>query len=159
MLSELNPEKVCFIIVKMRELDVQADEPVGDSSNAPEDGSVLTQSQHSPVRKELVDFIGSMNEDEQRKLIALYLIGGEDFPVGEWPDELAEAAAHPRTAAFLLGAPNAAGQLEEGLSIFGFSCEDVEEGRGRPPLTGRGVRRTRGAGLPRCYSIIGSRIC
>jgi len=40
----------------------------------------------------------------------------------------------PRTcrcfpAAFLLGVPNAAGQLEEGLAIFEFSCEDVEEGR------------------------------
>ena len=131
MLSELNPEKVWFIIDKMRELDVQADAPVGDTSNATEDGfaSVFTHSQRSSVRKELVEFIGSMNEDEQRELIALYLIGGEDFPVGEWPDDLAEAAAHPWTAAFLLGVPNAAGQLEEGLSIFGFSCEDVEEGR------------------------------
>jgi hypothetical protein len=123
MLSELNPEKVWFIIDKLRELDVQAD--------APEDGfaSVFTHSQRSSVRKELVDFIGSMNEDEQRELIALYLIGGVDFPDGEWPDDLAEAAAHPWTAAFLLGVPKAAGQLEEGLSIFGFSCEDVEEGR------------------------------
>jgi len=52
-----------------------------------------------------------MNEDEQRELIAL--IGGEDCPVGEWPD----------------GVPNAAGQLEEKLSIFGRSCADVEDGR------------------------------
>ncbi|MGH6810907.1 MAG: DUF3775 domain-containing protein [Methylocella sp.] len=133
MLSELNPEKVCFIIIKLRELDVQAEEPMGDSSNATDDGfaSVFTQSRHSSVRKELVDFIGSMNEDEQRELIALYLIGGEDFPVEEWPGALAEAAAHPAplTAAFLLGVPTAAGQLEEGLALFGFSCEDVEEGR------------------------------
>jgi hypothetical protein len=81
------------------------------------------------VRKELVDFIGSTNEDGQRELIALYLIGGEDFPLEERDDPSAEAATHPWTAAFLLGAPNAAGQLEEGLSIFGFSCEDVEERR------------------------------
>lgn len=68
------------------------------------------------MRKELVDFIGSMNEDEQRELIALYLIGGVD---------LAEAAYRgPWTAAFLVVTPNAAGQLEPILAIFGFSRED-----------------------------------
>lgn len=133
MLSDLNPDKVCFIIVKLRELDVQAEEPMGDSSNATDDGfaAVFTRSRDSSVRKEVVDFIGSMNEDEQRELIALHLIGGEDFPVEEWPAALAEAAAHtgPGAAALLLGTPNPAGQLAEGLAIFGFSCEDVEEGR------------------------------
>jgi hypothetical protein len=75
------------------------------------------------VRKELVDFIGSVSEDEQRELISLDLIGGEDFPGDEWPAALAEAAAHrgPRTTAFLPGMPNAAAQLEAGMSIFGFS--------------------------------------
>jgi Protein of unknown function (DUF3775) len=67
------------------------------------------------VRKELVDFIGSMNEDEQRELIALYLIGGVD---------LAEAAHRGPCAAFLIVTPNAAGQLEPILAIFGFSRED-----------------------------------
>ncbi|MGH6794481.1 MAG: DUF3775 domain-containing protein [Methylocella sp.] len=133
MLSELNPQKVCFIIIKMRELDVQTEEPMGDSSNATDDrfAAVFTQSRDSSVRKELVDFIASMNEDEQRELIALHLIGRGDFPVEEWPAALAEGAAHTgrATAAFLLDMPNPAGQLEEGLSIFGFSCEDIEEGR------------------------------
>ncbi len=77
------------------------------------------------MRKELVDFFGSMNEDEQRELIALYLIGGVDFPVEERPGTLAEAAHRgPWTAAFLLGMPDAAGQLEPELAIFGFSRED-----------------------------------
>jgi hypothetical protein len=46
-LSELNPVNVCsVIIVNMRELDVQAHEPVSDSSNAMEDrfASVFAQS-------------------------------------------------------------------------------------------------------------------
>jgi Protein of unknown function (DUF3775) len=128
VLTELNPDKVCFIIVKMHELDVQVKEPTGDSSNATDDGfaSVYTQSRHSFVRKELVDFIDSMNVDEQRELIALCLVGGEDYSVEEWSDALAEAAAHPRpsTSAFLLDIPDAADQLTEGLSVFGLSCED-----------------------------------
>jgi len=83
MLSELNPRKSGFIIIKMRELDVQAEEPMGDSSNETDDGFAAVFTQSREVSKELVDFIGSMNEDEQRELIALHLIGGEDFPPEE----------------------------------------------------------------------------
>ncbi|HEX3497422.1 MAG TPA: hypothetical protein VHT02_09695 [Methylocella sp.] len=38
MLSEFNPKKVCFIIIKMRELDGLSDAPMGDSSNTTVDG-------------------------------------------------------------------------------------------------------------------------
>lgn len=38
MLFELNPEKVRFIIVQMRELDGLSDAPMGDTSNATDDG-------------------------------------------------------------------------------------------------------------------------
>jgi hypothetical protein len=71
----------------MRELDGLSDAPMGDSSNATDDGfaSLLTQSSYTSVRKEPVDFFGSMNDDEQRELIALYPIGGVDFPVEERP--------------------------------------------------------------------------
>ncbi len=133
MLSELNVEKVCFIIVKARELDVQAEEPMGDSSNDSDDGfaSVYTEVPHSSVRKELIEFIGAMDSDEKRELIALYLIGGDDYSVEEWPDALAAASEHPEpsTAAFLLGMPNLPDQLEEGLSLFDLSCEDFEKDR------------------------------
>ncbi|MGC2225222.1 MAG: hypothetical protein WA624_24095 [Methylocella sp.] len=38
MLSELNPEKVRFIIVQMCELDELSDASIGDTSNARDDG-------------------------------------------------------------------------------------------------------------------------
>ncbi|MFZ3325588.1 MAG: hypothetical protein WA231_06675 [Methylocella sp.] len=38
MLFELNPEKVRLIIVQMRELDGLSDAPMGDTSNATDDG-------------------------------------------------------------------------------------------------------------------------
>ncbi|MGA2637921.1 DUF3775 domain-containing protein [Methylocella sp.] len=62
-----------------------------------------------------------MDEDEQRELIALYLIGGEDYSIEEWEDALA--------AAFLLASPSLSDHLEEGLSLFGLSCADFETGR------------------------------
>jgi hypothetical protein len=129
----LNADKVCFVIVKVRELDVQSEEATGDSSNDADDGfaSVYTERADSSVRKELVEFIGAMDEDEQRELIALYLIGGEDYSIEEWEDALAAASSHPQrsTAAFLLASPSLSDQLEEGLSLFGLSCADFETGR------------------------------
>ncbi|HYP57186.1 MAG TPA: DUF3775 domain-containing protein [Beijerinckia sp.] len=133
MLAELNPEKVCFIIVKAREYDVQAEEATGSSSNASDDGfvSVYIDRKDSSVRKELEEFIEAMNEDEQRELIALCLVGGGDYSKEEWSEAMrvAESRPEPSTAAFLLGIPTVSDQLEEGLSMFGFSCQDFEEDR------------------------------
>lgn len=77
--------------------------------------------------KESVDFIGSMNEDEQRELIALYLNDGVDFPIAKMTRRSRRGGGGiggPWTAAFLLGMPNAAGRLEAGTSIFGFYRAD-----------------------------------
>lgn len=133
MLLELNPEKVCFLIVKLREYAVETESPTGNSSNASDDGFVavyLNDSGHS-VRKEIEQFIGAMDVDEQRELIALCLIGGSDFSMAEWPELLKEASEHPEptTAAFILGLPKAADQLEEGLALFDLSCNDFAQDR------------------------------
>jgi hypothetical protein len=133
VLADLNPDKVCFLIVKLREFGVETEFPIGNSSNASDDGFVavyLNSPDHS-VRKEIEQFIAAMDEDEQRELIALSLIGSGDYHLGEWPDLLKEASGHPEpsTAAYILGMPNAADQLEEGLSLFDLSCEDFEQGR------------------------------
>lgn len=129
----LNVDKVCFIILKFRELAVQAEEPTGDSSNATDDGfaSVFTETPNSSVRRELVEFITAMDDDEQRELIALYLVGGEDYSIEEWDEALAAAPSHPRgsTASFLLGSPTLADQLQEGLTLFDLSCAEFEADR------------------------------
>jgi hypothetical protein len=54
-IPNLNADKVCFIIVKSCELDVQAEEPTGDSSNDAEDGFafVHTEAANSSVRERL----------------------------------------------------------------------------------------------------------
>jgi Protein of unknown function (DUF3775) len=106
------------------------------------------------VREELVDFFGSMNEDEQRELIALYLIGGVDFPVEDRPGALAEVAHRgPWTAAFLLGMPKCRRSIRAGIGDLRIFP------RGLPPLTGRGFLERAAAGLQTRYSITGSRIC
>jgi hypothetical protein len=124
-------EKICFIIVKAREFDVK-DEVTDpdDASNATDDNmiSVLEDHGDDPVANEIRGFIGAMNEDEQIDLVALTWLGRGDGTIEDWHELRAEAArAHnKRTAAYLLGIPLLSDYLEEALSQFDLSCDDVE---------------------------------
>ncbi len=133
MLTELNPEKVCFLIVKLREFGVQAEPNLGGGSDASDDGfvAVFNNEENPSVIQEAEGLIAAMNSDEQRELIALSLVGHGDYDKAEWADALAAAASHPEpsTAAYLMQNPNVSDDLEEGLSLFGFSCTDFESDR------------------------------
>lgn len=129
----ISSEKVCHIIVKAREFDVQDVETDPDSgSNASDDmmASVLESHGDDPTYDELVAFIDGLSEDEQVDLVALTWLGRGDGVLADWPDLRREAqrAHNQRTAAYLLAKPMLADHLEEGLSTFGLSCEDFEKG-------------------------------
>jgi hypothetical protein len=133
----ISPEKVCFIIVKAREFDVKdADSELESGSNPSDDGmiSVLEDGGADPVQQELASFISDLSEDEQIDLVALAWLGRDDNALDDWPS-LREEAANARgseragTARYLLGIPTLGDYLEEGLSMFGKSCEDFEMGR------------------------------
>lgn len=132
MLAELNPDKVCFIIVKAREYFVTDENVEADASNASDDGfhAALTENNERPVRAELVQFIQDLNDDEKVELVALCWTGRGDFE-GDWAGAMSEARgkAEYRTATYLLEMPLLADYLEEGLSGFDMSCEDFEQGR------------------------------
>ena len=133
MLSELNPDKVCFLIVKLREFGVQAEPNLGGGSDATDDKfvAVFNDEKNPSVVAEAEGLIDAMNTDEQRELIALSLVGRGDYDKAEWADAIQAAGSHPEptTAAFLMQNPTVSDDLEEGLSLFGFSCEDLEADR------------------------------
>ena len=123
-------EKVCFIAVKAREFDAKdAVTDPDDASNATDDNmvSVLEDHPDDPVAKEIRGFIGALNEDEQIDLVALTWLGRGDGTIDDWDELKAEAArAHnKRTASYLLGIPLLADYLEEALSLFDLSCDEV----------------------------------
>jgi hypothetical protein len=132
MLSELNPEKVCFIIVKAREYMVTDEGVRADPSNATDDRftAALTDTNERSVRAELASFIDNLNDDEKVELVALCWIGRGDFD-GDWDSAVDEARgkAEKHTSAYLLSMPLLADHLEDGLSAFDLSCEDMEKGR------------------------------
>lgn len=124
-------DKVCFLIIKARQFDVKdvVTEP-DPGSNASDDGMVGVLEDHGddPVVQEIGGFVRAMTEDEQIDLVALAWLGRGDGTLEEWADLRSQASDrhNDRTAAYLLGIPLLADYLEEGLSQFGRSCEDVE---------------------------------
>lgn len=128
---ELDLEKLCYIIIKARELDVQEEvEEVDEGSNAIDDGflHVLEANKDDATLIELKSSMDAMNEDEQAQLVALAWIGRGDFDAKEWPQavELAKERHSGSTADYLIGIPMLGDLLEEGLSAFGLSCRDTE---------------------------------
>ncbi|MEK4035354.1 DUF3775 domain-containing protein [Methylocystis sp. IM3] len=122
----INTEKVCFIVVKARELESEDEGMDADASNATDDRfvSVLTEEAYDTVRTEIASFIDNMDEEEQAELVSLVWIGRGDFSADEWDDAMREARARRQglTSAYLLGVPLLASYLEGGLNEFGESC-------------------------------------
>lgn len=136
-LLTISPEKVCYIIIKAREFDAKdVDSEQEAGSNATDDlmVGVLEDSVDDPAYAELVEFISELSEDEQLDLVALMWLGREENTLEDFKT-LREEAANARgadaqsTARYLLGTPLVADYLEEGLAMFGKSCEEYELGR------------------------------
>ncbi len=130
----ISSEKVCFLIVKAREFDVQdVDTEQEDGANATDDGmiDVLEESPDNPVEQEIRIFIAEMDEDEKADLIGLMRLGRGDGAMEEWAamraEDMREHAGN--VAAYLLGEPMLGDYLEEGLAQFGMSCTEFEIGR------------------------------
>jgi hypothetical protein len=131
---EISTDKVCYVIVKARELDVKvAPEELGDGSNATDDAMqrILEDYADDPTYEELRSFLASQSDDELKELLALVWIGRGDYGADEWDDVMGEVrdVREKHTVDYLLGTPLLADYLEEGLSQFGQSCEGFELGR------------------------------
>lgn len=133
MLVELNPSKVCFLIVKIREFDIQAEENEGGGSNATDDGfaAVYNEEADGSVQKEVAQFIRAMDIDEKRELVALSLVGRGEFSSAEWTEAMAAAASRPelRSVKAFLENPEISDELEDGLDQLGLSCDDFDQDR------------------------------
>jgi hypothetical protein len=127
----ISSEKVCFLIVKAREFDVQdIDTELEEGANASDDKmiDVLEENSDNPVAQEIRVFIAELGEDEKADLIGLLRVGRGDGPMEEW-DALREEGFgehEGRIAAYLMGEPLLSDYLEEGLSQFGISCAEFE---------------------------------
>ena len=123
-------DKVCELILRARAIDVK--EGITDpasGSNPTDDGSIdaLTASPDDATEEEVRDVIAGLNDDERADLIALVYIGRGDMEPEEWGAAVRlarerEDASSISTADWLIGIPNLADLLDEGLSLMGRSC-------------------------------------
>ncbi len=123
-------DKVCELILRARAIDVK--EGITDpasGSNPTDDGSVdaLMASPDDATEEEVRDVIAGLNDDERADLIALVYIGRGDMEPEEWGAAVRlarerEDASSISTADWLLGIPNLAALLDEGLNAMGRSC-------------------------------------
>lgn len=130
----INPEKVCYIILKAREFDVKVDAVEPDPGSNPADGGereILEDYADDPTLAELKSAIDDLNDDEVVDLIALAWLGRGDFDKEGWPEARALARERHRrhSADYLTGMPALGDYLEEGLSMLGYSCTDYQADR------------------------------
>lgn len=125
----INPEIVCNLINRVHELQLKRDVDIPDDTYIPVDvdkNKTLVEQQGDFWFQELEDLFNDLESDQQEEIIALMFIGRGDFSKDEW--ELAIEQAHniPETERlrYLTGKPLLADFLEEGLSQFGYSCEE-----------------------------------
>ena len=124
----INPDKVSHIIFRARMFDAKVEDSDPDSgSDGADDGmvDVLEDRPDDATYQELVEYIRSLDEEEQVNLVALAWIGRGTYDVSEWEEALAEArhAHNARTAEYLTGLPLLGDYLDEGLSALGESSE------------------------------------
>jgi hypothetical protein len=128
---EINPDKVCFVIAKARELEAEDEGVESDASNATDDGfvSILSEKGYGPTHQEVAAFINALDDDEKAELVALAWTGRGDFSAREWRVAVAEARARREGAVstYLLGIPMLAEYLEDGLAEFGISCDEFND--------------------------------
>ena len=120
----INPDTVCFVVAKAREVNVKvAPEELADDGDDME--RILEGYADDATYQELKAFLDAQSDDVLRELLALTWIGRGDYAADDWQSVMSEIAdvREKHTSDYLLGTPLLADYLEEGLSEFGLSCE------------------------------------
>ncbi len=129
MTIELNPENVRFIIQKAHEFQVEEDSDDVESPVDLEDLEALEAHEHEMdedvSEDELMAAVDDLEPDQQMALVALMWLGRGDYELDEWPQALEDArdAWNNRTAQYLIGTPQLADYLEEGLALHGYDVD------------------------------------
>lgn len=126
---DINPETVCFLASKLREFQVKEEVTIPEVPGSPTDDwarQVLADHLDDYCYQELVATVRDLEPLQQTHLVALMWVGRGDFELEEWDEalQLARNEWTPRTGDYLSATPMAADYLEEGLALFGYSCQE-----------------------------------
>jgi len=128
---DISAEKVAWVIVRAREFEGKvAPFDDGDQEESDEQfGSILENRSDDPTARELIAFIRGLNADEQVNLVAIAWIGRGTYDAEDLDEAIATAKAEATTPTwrYLLGMPELADYLEDGLDALGISPTELEE--------------------------------
>ena len=128
VMLNVNPDTVCFLILKARVFHSQEEVVLPDETDSPADDwarQALADHAGDTVFQEFKATIDDLEPDQQQALVALMWIGRDDFSADQWVAALQEARQNwgENTAEYLIAHPQLADYLLEGLNLLGYSCE------------------------------------
>jgi hypothetical protein len=124
----ISTEKVCDFIEAAREVAGKVPPTTGDRTTTGDDSKLVTIEDYpgeDDRRREMVEFIAGLNVEEQIDLLALIMLGREDYDIAEWDDAVAEAEGRiaARDPDFMIGDAALPQYLGDGLEAFDKSCD------------------------------------
>ena len=145
----IDPDKVLFVIEKMRELEEEdlieaetegedggdalhlsdpsvEDQGLGEEEDTDTEDLDQEESSADPYAEELATFIANLDDEEQIELVAMAWLGRGDYTLESWDEALETAGErhNERTAAYLMGMPLLPDLLSEALAAHGEAAED-----------------------------------
>ena len=128
VMLNLNPDTVCFLILKARVFHSKEEVVLPDVPDSPADDwalQALADHAGDTVFQEFKATIDDLEPDQQQALVALMWIGRDEFSADEWVAALQEARRNwgENTAEYLIAHPQLADYLLEGLNLLGYSCD------------------------------------
>ncbi len=129
MTLHIKLETLCYIIDKAREFQAKEDVVLPDTPASPsEDWALQVLADHSEdySLREMTHAIGEMTERQRAELVALMWLGRGDYGLDEWETAVDDAIGDYslNAAGYLLSHPMVADDLEEGIIVHGYSCQD-----------------------------------
>ena len=128
----ISTEKVCALIEAAREVAGKVPPTTGDHTTTGDDSELVSIEDPEGIgededarRREIVEFIAGLNVEEQTDLLALILVGRDDYGVEEWDDAVAEAESRiaARDPDYMIGDAALPEYLDDGLEALGRTCD------------------------------------
>lgn len=125
----ITPETAFEILLMVRGFDAKVPQSDPDSGSNPSDDMGVDALEFGPgddSLREIVSAISDLNDDEQRDLIALILVGRGDFVLDGWGTARAawDDIGRAQTPRYVTDIPMASDYLEEGLAQCGESLAE-----------------------------------
>jgi hypothetical protein len=131
----ISTDKICALVEALHELEgidfgteIETEEGEGDESAL----TTIEDSEDDPRPQQIREMIRGLSDDERIDLVALALVGREDYALAEWKEATKAAAEQIEEGdrsfvdAFLAGDMASPEYLEAGLQLFGRSCADCD---------------------------------